>query len=235
MNKRSGFIGLLLLAAGLALAATEEEYRAQRLQLVQELEREGIQDKEVLAALRKVPRHEFVPERERSRAYANHPLPIGYGQTISQPYIVGYMTEMLDVDKDDVVLEIGTGSGYQAAILAEIVKKVYTIEIVKPLYEQAQARLKRLKYKNVEVKQADGYYGWKEHAPFDAIIVTATAAYIPPPLIEQLKPGGKMAIPVGSVWETQNLVLVEKGQDGKVRTQNKLPVLFVPMTGKILE
>jgi len=176
-----------------------------------------------------------VLERDKPRAYANHPLPIGYGQTISQPYIVGYMTEMLGVDEDDVVLEIGTGSGYQAAVLAEIVKKVYTIEIVKPLYEQAKARLRRLNYKNVEVKFGDGYYGWKEHAPYDAIIVTATAAYIPPPLIQQLKPGGKMAIPIGSVWQTQNLVLVEKGRDGKVRTQNKLPVLFVPMTGRIQE
>lgn len=214
------------------LAATSEEvYRQRRLQMVaRALEAEGIKDQAVLRAMRKVPRHKFVPGQEK-RAYENWPLPIGYGQTISQPYIVGLMTDLLDVDKDDIVLEVGTGSGYQAAVLAEIVKHVYTIEIIKPLGLSARARLRRLGYTNVTVKVGDGYYGWPEHAPFDAIIVTAAASHIPPPLVKQLKPGGKMAIPVGNPFQVQNLMLVEKRPDGKIRTRNILPVAFVPLTG----
>ncbi len=185
----------------------------------------------VMEVMGKVPRHEFVPAHLRRSAYENRPLPIGYGQTISQPYIVALMTDLMDVDEDDVVLEIGTGSGYQAAILAELVKKVYTIEIVAELGEQAKGRLKRLGYQNAEVRVGDGYYGWQENAPFDGIIVTAAASHVPPPLIKQLKSGGRMIIPVGSPFMTQQLMLVEKEKDGTVKTKQVLPVIFVPLTG----
>lgn len=186
---------------------------------------------QVMEAMGKVPRHEFVPAHLRRSAYENRPLPIGYGQTISQPYIVALMTDLLDVDEDDVVLEIGTGSGYQAAILAELVEKVYTIEIVGELGEQAKGRLQHLGYQNVEVRVGDGYYGWEEHAPFDGIIVTAAAGHVPPPLIKQLKPGGGMIIPVGSPFMTQQLMLVKKEKDGTIKTKQVLPVIFVPLTG----
>lgn len=185
----------------------------------------------VMEAMGKVPRHEFVPAHVRSSAYENRPLPIGYGQTISQPYVVALMTDLLDVGGGDIVLEVGTGSGYQAAILAELVKKVYTIEIIRELGEQASERLKSLGYQNVEVRVGDGYYGWEEHALFDGIIVTAAAGHIPPPLIKQLKPGGTMVIPVGSPFMTQQLMLVHKGEDGKITTKQVLPVRFVPLTG----
>jgi protein-L-isoaspartate(D-aspartate) O-methyltransferase len=187
-------------------------------------------DPRVLDALRTIPRHLFVPENLRNAAYANRPLPIGHGQTISQPYIVALMTDLLRVDRDDVVLEIGTGSGYQAAILSPLVKQVHTVEIIAPLAQQAKARLQSLGYKNVIVRHADGYNGWKEAAPFDAIIVTAAATHIPPPLIQQLKPGGRMIIPVGGPFATQSLMLVEKTKAGKVRTRQVLPVVFVPLT-----
>jgi protein-L-isoaspartate(D-aspartate) O-methyltransferase len=179
----------------------------------------------------KVPRHEFVPDSQKPYAYENRPLPIGYGQTISQPYIVALMTDLLDITEASVVLEVGTGSGYQAAILAECVKEVYSVEIIKELGEQARDRLNRLGYNNTRVQVADGYHGWKEHAPFDGIIVTAAGSHIPPPLIEQLKPGGKMVIPVGAPFMTQQLLLVEKGEDGTTRTRQILPVAFVPLTG----
>jgi protein-L-isoaspartate(D-aspartate) O-methyltransferase len=185
----------------------------------------------VLEALRNVPRHEFVPENLRRYAYENRPLPIGQGQTISQPYIVGIMTELLEVSKESVVLEVGTATGYQAAILAHCVKQVYSIEIIPELGEEATARLRRLSYSNVEVRIGDGYYGWSEHAPFDAIIVTAAATDIPPPLMQQLKPGGKMVIPVGPPRTTQYLTLLEKDQEGKVKSRQLLPVAFVPLTG----
>ena len=184
----------------------------------------------VLSALRDVPRHEFVPESQQRWAYQNRPLPIGYGQTISQPYIVAIMTELLDPQRDDVILEVGTGSGYQAAVLAEIVRKLYTVEIVEPLARSGAATLVRLGYDNVTVKHADGYFGWPEHAPFDAIIVTAAGGRIPPPLVEQLKPGGKMILPVGGRFTAQYLVLVEKHTDGTITTQQLLPVQFVPLT-----
>jgi protein-L-isoaspartate(D-aspartate) O-methyltransferase len=184
----------------------------------------------VLAALRSVPRHEFVPLNGRSRAYLNQPLPIGYGQTISQPYIVAIMTDLLDPAPGDRVLEIGTGSGYQAAILAELVKQVFTIEIIKPLGLSAKQRLERLGYDNVMTRIGDGYYGWKEQAPFDGIVVTAAVSHVPPPLIEQLKPGGRMIIPVGSRFLTQQLVLIRKNQDGTITTRQLLPVMFVPLT-----
>ena len=186
----------------------------------------------VLEAIARVPRHAFVPAENRARAYLNRPLPIGHGQTISQPYMVAIMTDLLDLAAGDKVLEIGTGSGYQAAILAELVEQVHSIEIVAPLGEQARQRLQRLGYDNVRVRIGDGYYGWREQAPFDAIIVTAAASHIPPPLIRQLKPGGRMLVPVGSRFMTQELLLVEKSAAGEVTTRQLLPVIFVPLTGK---
>jgi len=185
----------------------------------------------VIQALAQVPRHQFVPANSAKYAYENRPLRIGYGQTISQPYIVAIMTEIIDLEADDVVLEIGTGSGYQAAILAELAKKVYTIEIIRPLGQQAAKRLQSLGYQNIESKISDGYYGWQEAAPFDAIVVTAAASHIPSPLIQQLRPGGKMIIPVGSQFLTQQLMVVEKSLDGKVKNRQILPVSFVPLTG----
>jgi protein-L-isoaspartate(D-aspartate) O-methyltransferase len=178
-----------------------------------------------------VPRHEFVPDGLRDKAYENRPLPIGHGQTISQPYIVALMTELLELDHSDRVLEIGTGSGYQAAILAELVDTVHSIEIVKALGEQARSRLKRLGYENVGVRIGDGYYGWEEFAPYDAIIVTAAAGHVPPPLVAQLKPGGTLVIPVGAQFVVQNLLLVRKSMQGEVSTEQILPVRFVPLTG----
>jgi len=189
-------------------------------------------DQKVMQAILKVPRHKFVTPATLEDAYRNHPLPIGYGQTISQPYIVAVMTDLLKLSKSDTVLEIGTGSGYQAAVLAELVEKVYSIEIIEPLGEQARQRFKDLGYKNITTKIADGYYGWKEHAPFDAIIVTAAASHIPHALIEQLKPGGTMMIPVGSNFMTQQLLLINKSMDGELQTQQILPVRFVPLTGE---
>jgi len=187
----------------------------------------GIKDEATLRALRTVRRHLFVPEYLTKNAYDDRPLPIGYGQTISQPYIVAYMTETLRLRPEHRALEIGSGSGYQAAVLAKIVKEVYTVEIIPELGGSASERLKSLGYTNVELKVADGYYGWKEHAPFDVIIVTAAAEYIPPPLVEQLKDGGRMVIPVGSPFMVQTLMLVEKKGDN-VTTASLMPVQFVP-------
>ncbi len=189
-------------------------------------------DEQVMTAMSSVPRHSFVPKAYRRHAYENRPLPIGEGQTISQPYIVAIMTDLLNLKPSDTVLEVGTGSGYQAAVLAELTSQVYTIEIIKTLQKSAAKRLKSLGYTNVETKLGDGYYGWEEHAPFDAIMVTAAAGQIPPPLIKQLKPGGRMIIPVGGAFMTQYLILVEKRVDGTVSTRQILPVLFVPFTGK---
>ncbi|MFQ6133791.1 MAG: protein-L-isoaspartate(D-aspartate) O-methyltransferase [Armatimonadota bacterium] len=190
-----------------------------------------IEDKRVLAAMAKVPREEFVPDERKAQAYADTPLSIGYGQTISQPYIVAKMTELLEPDKHDVCLEIGTGSGYQAAVLAEIVKEVYTIEIIEGLAKPAKQRLQRLGYRNITTKIGDGYYGWKEHGPYDGIVVTAAANHVPPPLKEQLKKGGKMVIPVGGPFSLQQLTLVEKRKDGKFDQHIIFPVSFVPLTG----
>jgi len=189
-------------------------------------------DEQVINALLKVPRHEFVREADRPYAYDNRPLSIGYGQTISQPYIVAIMTDLLKLKKTDRVLEVGTGSGYQAAILAELADSVYTIEIIEPLARQAERNLKQAGYEAVHTRTGDGYYGWEEAAPFDGIVVTAVASHIPPPLIKQLKPGGRMIIPVGAQFMTQYLVLVTKGADGKITTRQILPVSFVPLTGK---
>jgi protein-L-isoaspartate(D-aspartate) O-methyltransferase len=184
----------------------------------------------VLAAMGRVPRHEFVPERLRSDAYHDHPLPIGHGQTISQPYIVAFMTEQLEPKPTDRVLEVGTGSGYQAAVLAEMVAQVYTVEIVEELAQRAAADLKRLGYTNVHVRAGDGYRGWAEAAPFDSIIVTCAPERVPQPLMDQIKEGGRLIIPVGRVWN-QELVLLRKRQ-GKLEQQVVLPVSFVPMTGE---
>jgi protein-L-isoaspartate(D-aspartate) O-methyltransferase len=187
-------------------------------------------DRKVLGAMRKVPRHLLVPEEVRAEAYQNTPLPIGYEQTISQPYIVALMTDLLDVRPEHVVLEVGTGSGYQAAVLGELVAQVYTIEIVEALAERATRQLAELGYRNVTVRAGDGYAGWPEHAPFDRIIVTAGATHVPQPLIDQLKPGGRMVIPVGRAWNRLDLTVVEKTKAGKLRTQRILPVAFVPLT-----
>jgi len=190
----------------------------------------GVRNEAVLATLGRVPRHEFVPTDELRAAYEDGPLPIGHGQTISQPYIVAYMTEILRIEPGDRVLEVGTGSGYQAAILAELTKQVVSVEIIRPLAQTAAKRLERLGYRNVTVLHGDGYFGWESAAPYDAIIVTAAATHVPPPLIAQLKAGGRMAIPVGETSWTQNLLLIEKDKDGKLTTRNLIAVRFVPLT-----
>lgn len=194
-----------------------------------QIESRGVKDSMVLKAMRKVPRHLFVPKSYQEEAYADEPLPIGEGQTISQPYIVALMTELLGLKGGEKVLEIGTGSGYQAAILAEIANEVYSIEIICPLAERAESTLKELGYKNVTVKCGDGYQGWKEHSPFDGIIVTAAPDHIPQPLVDQLKIGGRLVIPVGELF--QELILVTKTEKG-IKKENVIPVRFVPMTGE---
>jgi protein-L-isoaspartate(D-aspartate) O-methyltransferase len=210
----------------------DDPFKKRREELVtQSIQKRGIKDKTVLSSMNKVERHLFVPENNIANAYRDRPLPIGYGQTISQPYIVAYMTEAINPKPEFKVLEIGTGSGYQAAVLAEIVKEVYTIEIIPELGNAAAARLKKLGYNNVKVKIADGYFGWKEHAPFDAIVVTAAAEFVPPPLLEQIKDNGKIIIPIGSPFMNQNLMLIEK-KGKKITTKNLLPVVFVPFTRK---
>jgi len=185
----------------------------------------------VMQAMRKIPRHEFVPDDQRDLAYVNGPIAIGYGQTISQPYIVALMTDLLEPKADQVILEVGTGSGYQAAVLSRIVKQVYSIEDVEPLVAPAQARLERLGYDNIEVRHGDGYFGWPEHAPYDGIIVTCGAPHVPQPLVEQLKAGAKMVIPVGHELFGQVLLLVEKDNTGRVMQKRVLDVAFVPLTG----
>ena len=191
---------------------------------------EGGIDQVVLDAMGDIPRHEFVPEEVEPYAYQDRPLPIGYGQTISQPFIVALMTDLLDVEPGDTVLEIGTGSGYQAAVLSPLVERVYTIEIVPELGQRAGRTLEELGFDNVETRIADGYYGWPEEAPFDAIVVTAAASHIPPPLVDQLATGGRMVIPIGGAFSAQQLMLVEKQSDGSVTTRQLLPVQFVPFT-----
>lgn len=237
------FITLLMIhaATGSFPAYADDKNSAARQQLVKIIEEDVKQtslelnkselDPRVMKAIGQVPRHEFVPESERAYAYENRPLPIGHGQTISQPYVVAIMTDMLNLKPGSKVLELGTGSGYQAAILAELAGEVYTIEIVEALGLEAKQRLQKLGYKNVITKIGDGYYGWEEHAPFDAIIVTAAASHIPPPLIKQLKPGGRMVIPVGSRFMLQQLLIVDKQDDGKVVSKQVMPVIFVPVTG----
>jgi protein-L-isoaspartate(D-aspartate) O-methyltransferase len=207
-----------------------EDYAQQRKMMVeQQIVARGVKNKKVLDAMNSVPRHLFVPVGYRQGSYFDQPLPIGLGQTISQPYIVALMTEMLDVDNDDIVLEIGTGSGYQAAVLSTIVKELYTVEIIEELGLQAAELLKSLGYDNVKVKISDGGLGWPEKAPFDAIIVTAAAPKIPDPLIKQLKPGGRMVIPVDNNFYSQDLLIVEKDEAGNIETRKTIPVRFVPL------
>ena len=210
----------------------EEPYlKARTWMLNRQIKARGIRDSRVLEAMAKVPRHEFVPEAYRDMAYSDTPLPIGEGQTISQPYIVALMTEALELNAGDRVLEVGTGSGYHAAVLSEIAKEVYTIEIIESLGRRAEERLKRLGYKNVKVRIGDGYLGWQEYAPFDAIIVTCAPDHIPQPLVEQLAEGGRMVIPVGGEDHIQTLSLLKK-EEGEVKQKALIPVRFVPMTGE---
>ena len=235
MNRYLIMLALVLAAPAFA---DDPDYAALRADLVDEVRvyagyagDDPFSD-DVLASLGRVERLRFVPPGQVRYAYENRPLPIGHGQTISQPYIVALMTDLLQPDTDDVILEIGTGSGYQAAVLAELVGHVYTIEIIEPLATSAGERLQRLGYDNVTTRLGDGYYGWEQHAPFDSIIVTAAASHVPPPLIEQLKPGGRMVIPVGARFMTQLLLLLEKGDDGEVVTRQIGAVRFVPLTGE---
>ena len=243
---RPGLFSLVLI--GLALAGTygwadeEGDMRKARDRMVKEIELDVIATatsigrsrlhQDVMKAISEVPRHEFVPEHNRDAAYYNRPLPIGYGQTISQPYIVALMTDLLAVSRDAKVLEVGAGSGYQAAILSRLVKEVHSIEIIPELARECRARVERLGYTNITIHEGDGYYGLEAEAPFDAIVVTAAAAYIPPPLVRQLKPGGRMVVPVGAQFAVQYLMLVEKNDRGEVSTRNVLPVQFVPLTGQ---
>ncbi len=231
----------LILFISFAAAADDDGYDAARARMVDQLEwyAQHVHDEddvgfsnEVMAAMNTVERHRLVPPKQRRHAYENRPLPIGQGQTISQPYIVALMTQLVRPDPDDVVLEVGTGSGYQAAVLAELVSHVYSIEIIEALSARARKDLSALGYENVTTRLGDGYYGWDEHAPFDAIVVTAAASHVPPPLIEQLKPGGFMVIPVGSQFLTQDLLLLEKTADGEIITRHYGAVRFVPLTGK---
>jgi protein-L-isoaspartate(D-aspartate) O-methyltransferase len=219
-----------------------EDWQKMREEMIHEIEIDAYQtrkylgkdtlDTHVMAAVARVPRHEFVPVAFRDRAYLNQPLPIGRGQTISQPFIVALMTDLLQVDKTSKVYELGTGSGYQAAVLAELVESVYSVEIVPTLAEEARDRLARLGYTNVYTRAGDGFYGWPEEAPFDGIIVTAAGLDVPDTLLDQLKPGGRMVIPVGEQHAVQQLLVVSKEADGTITKRNVLPVMFVPITGK---
>ena len=231
----------LLAAAALALACGAaapqakgdgDDARARERMVAAQIEGRGVRDARTLAAMRKVPRHLFVPAALAREAYADHPLPIGHSQTISQPYIVAFMTEALALKGGETVLEVGTGSGYQAAVLAEIAAHVYTIEIVAPLAEEARERLARLGYRNVLVRAGDGYQGWPEKAPFDAVMVTAAAPRVPEPLRQQLKDGGRLVIPVGE--SDQELIVITR-RGTRYHEDRVLPVRFVPMTGKVRE
>jgi protein-L-isoaspartate(D-aspartate) O-methyltransferase len=231
---------LLLIGVAAPAQAAEDDRAAEREAMLQTIEAHAAAaasalgtstiDPEVMQALRRVPRHLFVPPEQQPYAYDDRPLSIGHGQTISQPFIVALMTDLLNVQTDDRVLEVGTGSGYQAAVLAELAQRVYTIEIIPDLARSASDRLGRL-YGNIETRAGDGYHGWSEAAPFDSIVVTAAASHIPPPLVQQLLPGGRMVIPVGNRFSVQQLVLVEKDEAGGVTTRQLLPVAFVPLTG----
>ena len=230
---------LFLVMTGFLFAVTgssaTDEYRVKRLKMVErDIKGRGVRDRRVLDAMTRIERHLFVDSIFMDSAYEDHPLPIGEGQTISQPYVVALMTEALKLKPTDKVLEIGTGSGYQAAVLGEIVSEVYTIEIRKGLAEKSEKLLKKLGYKNIKVKYADGYQGWGEHAPFDAIIVTASANHIPPPLIKQLKEGGRLIIPLGSTVYFQMLTLATKTK-GELEIQQMGSVAFVPMTGEAIK
>jgi protein-L-isoaspartate(D-aspartate) O-methyltransferase len=232
MSRARGVAAVLLLGLAVLwqLPAEAEPFEAARGKMVREqLQARDIKDERVLQAMRSVQRHLFVPQYLRDLAYADRPLPIGHDQTISQPYIVALMTQLARVDPGDRVLEIGTGSGYQAAVLAELGRRVYSLEIIEPLAREARQRLQRLGYENVAVRSGDGFKGWKEHAPYDAILVTCAPPEIPPPLLEQLGEGGRLVIPVGELW--QELKVVTK-KSGRLQTKDIVPVRFVPMTGE---
>ncbi|MBM4169416.1 MAG: protein-L-isoaspartate(D-aspartate) O-methyltransferase [Ignavibacteria bacterium] len=220
---------LIILLVALVQTQTDPFHRERDLMVRTQIIARGVRDTTTLRAMQTVPRHQFVPADQKRSAYDDSPLPIGYGQTISQPYIVAYMTELLRPSPGKRILEIGTGSGYQAAVLAEITDSIYTIEIIPQLGNAAAQRLKELGYRHASIKIGDGYYGWEEHAPFDAIIVTAAAEFIPPPLISQLKDGGRMVIPVGSPFLVQQLMLVEK-RGNQISTRSVMTVRFVPFT-----
>jgi protein-L-isoaspartate(D-aspartate) O-methyltransferase len=238
--RAAGAFAALLAAAFPQTVASQDPFATQRAQLLAEIAgmarataRETSRpafSPQVMAAIGKVPRHRLVPPDQVPYAYENRPLPIGHGQTISQPYIVALMTDLLDPRPTDVVLEVGTGSGYQAAVLAELVAKVYTIEILEPIGKRAAADLAALGYRNVVTRIGDGYNGWPEAAPFDGILVTAAAPDVPKPLLEQLKPGGRLVIPVGGQWQVQDLQVIEKKPDGATVTRRTIPVRFVPLT-----
>jgi protein-L-isoaspartate(D-aspartate) O-methyltransferase len=219
-------------AAGPSRGPAEEEHfvRARERMVQQDLRRRDITDAKVLEAMGRVPRQRFVPKNLEGRAYGDYPLPIGHGQTISQPYIVALMTQLAEVKAESRALDVGTGSGYQAAVLAEICKEVYSIEIVKPLAEEARKRLKGLGYKNLTVRHGDGYRGWPEKEPFDVIILAAAPDHVPQPLVDQLAPGGKLVLPVGRFY--QQLVVIERDKRGDVHRRPGIPVMFVPMTGE---
>ena len=227
MNRVLGIVLVLL------IVSTPNEYAEKRQEMVEQILSRGVTDSETIGALSTVPRHLFVAEDLRSRAYFDYPLPIGYGQTISQPYVVALMTASLELEPDHTVLEVGTGSGYQAAVLAEIAKHVYTIEIIPELAENAAKTLIETGYTNVTVKNADGYFGWEEYQPYDAIIITAAVDHIPPPLLAQLKEGGKLILPLGNPLYYQTLTLVTK-RKGELFTKHITGVQFVPMTGYAL-
>jgi protein-L-isoaspartate(D-aspartate) O-methyltransferase len=220
----------VIIALAVFLSCLQDEYTGTRHTMVEsQIADRGVSNPLVIEAMKKVPRHLFVPDTYKSQAYQDRPLPIGMDQTISQPYIVGFMTEAIAPRKDDVVLEIGTGSGYQAAVLAEIVKEVFTLEIIPELGNEAKERLDQLGYKNIHCRVADGYHGWIDHAPFDAIVVTAAAETLPQPLVDQLAEGGRMIIPVGKANDSQHLVLLRR-EKGKIISKKLLDVRFVPFT-----
>jgi protein-L-isoaspartate(D-aspartate) O-methyltransferase len=219
---------IALLLFGLLPQQTEFDQARKRM-VEDQIRRRGVQDERVLQAMAAVPRHEFVPDAYKPAAYQDSPLPTSQSQTISQPYIVALMTELAQPRPEHRVLEVGTGSGYQAAVLSGLVREVYTVEIVPELARSATQRLERLGYKNVRIREGNGYLGWPEHAPFDSILVTAGATEIPAPLVEQLKPGGRMIIPVGRTTEVQSLQVVEKDPQGTVTVRDVIPVRFVPL------
>jgi protein-L-isoaspartate(D-aspartate) O-methyltransferase len=232
-------LSLLLISS--VLLSAEDDYARQRENMIRAIEadvnatsiyiKKEALDPRVMEAMNTVPRHALVPINQRSDAYLNRPLPIGYGQTISQPYIVAIMTDLLNPQPEHKILEVGTGSGYQAAILSRLVRQVYTIEVIEALGKRAKVDLAELGYDNIQTQIGDGYYGWRQHAPFDGIVVTAAASHVPPPLIQQLKPGGRIIIPVGSRFLTQQLLLITKDEGGNLTTRQILPVRFVPLTG----